>query len=233
MREIEKEMWMELRAVMMLTFAGNDQGDIMRMIVDEEQQRTEDGYLIDLLESQPESRPLLKIFRTPRSVMLYDTRLGLFVSTCGSNIKVEISRFYQDMVCGICGHFNNEKKDEFQGPSMELYKNPKQMAISYQLESVPQQCTQECVPRMSILKQDIGSDSCYSKILVPRCQEGCRPAEAQRVKTEFVCIDRESGLKTSLDESIQRQRPHEVIRKISQKMPQFVEEIDVHTRCQL
>ena len=43
MREIEKEMWMELRAVMMLTFAGNDQGDIMRMIVDEEQQRTEDG----------------------------------------------------------------------------------------------------------------------------------------------------------------------------------------------
>ena len=48
-------------------------------------------YLIDLLESQPESRPLLKIFRTPRSVMLYDTRLGLFVSTCGSNIKVEVS----------------------------------------------------------------------------------------------------------------------------------------------
>merc|ERR1719233_55486 len=217
---------------MMLTFDGLDQADIMRLIASEEEQRTEDGYLIDLEESRSESRPLFKIFRTSRSVMLIDFRLGLFVLTCGSNIKVEISRHYQDMVCGLCGHFDGEIKDEFQGPSKELYQSPKQFALSYQLESVPQECAQECVPRMSIQKQDISSDSCYSKVLVPRCQDGCRPVEHKRVKTEFVCIPRDSGRKASLDESIQRQRPHEVVRSLSQKIPDFVEEIEIHTRCQ-
>ena len=94
----------------------------------------------------------------------------------------------------------------------------------------------ECVPRVSIEKKDLNVDqvdsTCYSKVLVPRCRDSCRPAETKRVQAEFVCIARDSGVKTQLDESIERQRPHEVVRALRSKSPNFIEEIEVQTRCQ-
>ncbi|XP_072048254.1 uncharacterized protein [Amphiura filiformis] len=235
MKRAEKETWQAMKEVMIMTFEGRDQREIMEMMGALDQLRDENGNLIDTV--QPSSRRHLRIVRTSKSVTLYDSRLGLLVSTCGQNIKVEVARRFQDQVCGICGHFDGELTDELQGPSKEIYSNAKQSALTYQLQSIPEECAQECVPRSNILRQDrtlAGVDSsCYSKVLIPRCPNTCRVAETKRVKTDFVCLPRDSGLKLKLDDSIQRQRPHEVVRKLESKNADFlIRETEIHTRCQ-
>jgi hypothetical protein len=56
---------------------------------------------------------------------------GITIKFNGYEARVEVSPFYFSEMCGICGDFNGEQTNEFEGPDKTLFEDVTMFANSY------------------------------------------------------------------------------------------------------
>ena len=63
-------------------------------------------------------------------------------------MKVIVATTYHNALCGLCGNFNNDPKDDLMLASGKAASNAKEFGISQWLASVPG-CSHECKARVN------------------------------------------------------------------------------------
>ncbi|XP_077980832.1 vitellogenin-3-like [Glandiceps talaboti] len=160
-------------------------------------------------------------------------KFGLKIKTDGINTKVEMSQFYRSKQCGLCGNFDGEKENEFEGPNREVYRDAQQFGLSYQIPS--SKCAERaaCIPRMRnvIVHKVIDrvDMTCFSKTPVSQCitDEGCRPEETRQESLDYHCV--ETDQQSTRD--LVALGKTGVINKVTRKRTTFSEVADVHRSC--
>ncbi|XP_075697035.1 IgGFc-binding protein-like [Rhinoderma darwinii] len=95
------------------------------------------GVLINLPYYTENSLGKLSIYREGDSAIL-QTSFGLRVSyNWDSRIAVKVPGTYGGAVCGLCGNFNGDKKDEFVMQNGLVAKSPTQFAKSWKVKDTP------------------------------------------------------------------------------------------------
>jgi hypothetical protein len=158
-------------------------------------------------------------------------RVGLKVKSDGKNIKVELSNFYRNKQCGLCGNMDGERTSEFVGPMKEIYEKSQQFGLSYQVPSEKCSADATCLPRMKNVVMEKTIDgmrkTCFSKSSVSQCNERCRKMKTTNQELQFHCL--ETSIQSTQD-LIERSNS-EVINKFSKKRSDFAEMVEVHDEC--
>ncbi|KAG8445086.1 hypothetical protein GDO86_010015 [Hymenochirus boettgeri] len=105
--------------------------------------------------------------------MVTDFRLTVSYDT-DTSVEVKVPSTYSKLTCGICGNFNNRKKDDYMMPNGQQAENSEQLGHSWIV--------------------DDGDPLCHPEDPEPTPPGGCTPEEEQLYKSDAFC-----GLLTSKD----------------------------------
>ncbi|XP_072172662.1 uncharacterized protein [Diadema setosum] len=138
----------------------------------------------------------LRLIRVDGSYLIDAPNEGVMVFYDGMDIRVKISRRYQNLQCGLCGNFDGEStpETEFVGPDREVYSSGPHFARSYQLTN--DECTRRadnsCLPLMTQVKKsriivDDYEYTCRSDLQVPQCPPTHLASKMETVVMTFTC----------------------------------------------
>ncbi|NXM52113.1 VIT2 protein, partial [Illadopsis cleaveri] len=142
----------------------------------------------------------------------------------GYTIRIQVPLWMTGKMCGLCGKYDAERKQEYRMPSGRVAKDAMSFGNSWILEEKP--CRGGCELRRSFVKleksvQLAGVESkCYSTEPVLRCNKGCSATRTAPVTVGFHCLPADSA--TSLTDKQT---------KFDQKSEDMQDTVDAHTAC--
>nr|XP_006824894.1 PREDICTED: vitellogenin-1-like isoform X2 [Saccoglossus kowalevskii] len=195
--------------------------------------RSNEEYRSDRREEDNNINPIefIVIRYEDNRVEVISTKVGLRVKSDGKNIKVEVSQFFRSELCGLCGNFDGEKNREFEGPQKEIYEEPKQFGLSYQVPSEKCSADATCLPRMRnvVIEKTIDGQrkTCFSTTPVSQCLDQCRKQKSEKIDMKFYCL--ESVLQSTQD--LVKLSKTQIISKFTNLDAEVRDIVDVHTEC--
>ncbi|XP_014664663.1 PREDICTED: uncharacterized protein LOC106806980 [Priapulus caudatus] len=109
-----------------------------KVIVDGAPINAQEEYIVRKDPSNASSKVVLKVmYEAANLVTVKAPEIGLIVSSDGASVKIELPNRYRSKLCGLCGDFNSEMKDELVGPKREIYTNLHHFVKSY---VIPNSC---------------------------------------------------------------------------------------------
>ncbi|NXF06590.1 VIT2 protein, partial [Smithornis capensis] len=142
----------------------------------------------------------------------------------GYIFRIQVALWMAGKMCGICGRYDAECKQEYRMPNGYVAKNAVSFGHSWLLEE--KACRGACKLRHSFVKlektvQLAGVESkCYSTEPVLRCMKGCSATKTTPVTVGFHCLPADSA--TSLTDKQT---------KFDQKSEDMQDTVDAHTAC--
>ncbi|XP_078575476.1 vitellogenin-6-like [Branchiostoma floridae x Branchiostoma japonicum] len=158
---------------------------------------------------------------------------GLHVKVDGHNVEVKVSHDYRKKLVGLCGNFDGEQSNEYEGPREEIYKTPKEFALSYLIPS--SQCEGEGKKQpvmrnimITRLNQKNEEQACFSKTPVAQCPEGSRKTKSEVRSTEFHCLPKELQ---STQKMIKMHKTKPLGDKLQGKSTDLVQDVEAELEC--
>ncbi|NXI18038.1 VIT2 protein, partial [Irena cyanogastra] len=142
----------------------------------------------------------------------------------GYTIRIQVALWMAGKMCGLCGKYDAECKQEYRMPNGYVAKDAVSFGHSWILEEKP--CRGGCRLRHAFVKlertvQLAGVESkCYSTEPVLRCTKGCSPTKTAPVTVGFHCLPADSA--TSLTDKQT---------KFDQKSEDMQDTVDAHIAC--
>ncbi|XP_067316856.1 IgGFc-binding protein-like [Anolis sagrei] len=88
----------------------------------------------------------LRLYQNGGSVRI-ETEFSLKVSyDWGDFLLIKIHKRYSDHVCGLCGNYNNDPRDDFTTPNGALASSPVEFGSSWKVEDEDRFCWDDCPP---------------------------------------------------------------------------------------
>lgn len=178
-------------------------------------------------------------------VKIYCSKIGLTIKV-GSYLSIKVSSLFRGRMCGLCGNFNGERFDEYEGPSKIIYDRPEHSVIKYLVPSencrvgeyttkyglIPDtKHSEECITEMRNVAKTIFKEGkrmvCFTRIPEPVCSEGCRRMAVTRKTVAFHCLPAlELSTDTLLKESLRRP-----LNELYSKRIDLYDTIETQERC--
>ncbi|KAJ1171302.1 hypothetical protein NDU88_003165 [Pleurodeles waltl] len=179
---------------------------------------------VDSLPYQSYSEPFVMITKEGAGLSLIAPDYGIEkLYYDGITCTIVTTVWMKGKTCGVCGHHDDEKEQEFQMPDGSVAKDEHSFAHSWISEEGS--CSGACKLHRTIVKLDkpLGVDgedaNCYSTEPVLQCVKGCSATQRSRVNVGFHCLGADSS--TNMAEGQSR----------LEKREDFSDIIDAHTAC--
>ncbi|VDK56203.1 unnamed protein product [Anisakis simplex] len=174
----------------------------------------------------------------------------------GVSASIKMSPLFKNVQCGICGHYDDEARDEYRKADNELTNDLEQYHRSYLNRDDECEIDEEVISKKDnyrVIRDDeerldesseeerevekpvmrthvieYNHETCFSMKGVPECPRGTYARESQRVpmKVSFACISRSSPNASRLAD-----RARTEVIKMDKQKPSFVDTIMVPRRC--
>ncbi|XP_078656548.1 uncharacterized protein LOC144902798 [Branchiostoma floridae x Branchiostoma belcheri] len=173
------------------------------------------------------------IRRHGNTVELSSPKHGLKVKMDGHYVQVKVSHDYRKKLVGLCGNFDGEQSNEYEGPREEVYRSPKEFALSYQVPS--RQCEGEGKKQPVMrnimhtrLNERNEEEACFSKTPVAQCPPGSKKTKSEVRSTEFHCLLKELQ---STQKMIKLYETKPLGDKLQGKSTDLVQDVEAELEC--
>ena len=140
-----------------------------RIIVDEQELTIQPNQWLQVRSKLNRNSVVAHVFRSQNNVIQIKGEWQKIQLTFdGQNVAVEVAPVYKSLMCGMCGNFNQQVKDELEGPSKCMYSKPEIKIASYRINNLPQSCEQE-KPLSQMIKQKLEKETseCIKRKQIP------------------------------------------------------------------
>jgi hypothetical protein len=203
---------------------------------------------------------IVRIEKIGKFVRVFLPETGLQVFFDGYTAKIEMSEFYRNVACGLCGHFDRESEDEFRTPEFERTSDVRRFFRSFTVREesckVPvleKICsTPECEYRpfffdndkIDTSSEELISESpirstkvieqtgklCFSKVPVPRCPRNTYPTEFKAEKKVVYTCLPRSSFEAQ-EFARRAQQNMEYISELRERKSHFTETEQIPKKC--
>merc|ERR1712018_343957 len=140
-----------------------------KIIVDEQELTIQPNQWLQVRSKLNRNSVVAHVFRSQNNVIQIKGEWQKIQLTFdGQNVAVEVAPVYKSLMCGMCGNFNQQVKDELEGPSKCMYSKPEIKIASYRISNLPQSCEQE-KPLSQMIKQKLEKETseCIKRKQIP------------------------------------------------------------------
>ncbi|XP_054714176.1 vitellogenin-2-like [Uloborus diversus] len=173
---------------------------------------------------------------------LHSEKYGLIVEYDGHAISIQVSPFYRNKLCGLCGNYNGQKYDGYTNADGCYYEDEKAYAYAYAIPSdtctVPQaelKCPAEdgfgCTKlRTKVLQLSSGKvpQTCFSTEPVPECTAHCKSRGTITRQVSFHCLP----AKDDSTKALLRQQQSRVLYEVRRKSHDHEAAVEIPDGCQ-
>ncbi|XP_042902860.1 vitellogenin-6 isoform X1 [Parasteatoda tepidariorum] len=193
-------------------------------------------------EGEHQHPPLFYVTKRDVYYALHSEKYGLIIEYNGFGIIVQVSPYYRNKLCGLCGNYNGQKYDGYTDDKGCFFENDDAHAYAYSIPSdtcsVPKiepKCPTEggfgCTKlRTKVVELSTGKipQSCFSSEPVAECSSHCKARSLSKKKISFHCLPS----KDDSTKEFMRQKEHRIIHEVRRKSKDHEAEVEVPDVCQ-
>jgi len=190
------------------------------------------------------SDKVYEITKEGKIVIIRCKKIGLTIKV-GNYLSIKTSSLFRGRTCGLCGNFNGQRFDEYEGPSKMIYDKPEYSTIKYMIASeecpvseyfskhnIPETVySEDCRTEMrnvaKVLFRHGERQVCFSTKPEPVCSSGCRRVAATRKHVAFHCLPA-NELST---EAMVRESKGRVLHELYTKRVDLNDVVDTQEKC--